>query len=85
MAQFLEKWGYVFDEWGENRQTSGDDADVAFDVEPDAQIDEGVSCVGPVDPVDEEDADDGCYADACCWKEVESAVVCALRRYDGKK
>ena len=85
MAQFLEKRGYVLDEWGEDGQTSGDDADVAFDVEPYAQIDEGVSCIGPVDPVDEEDADDSCYADACCLEEIELAVVGALRRHDGMK
>ena len=84
-AQFLEEWGDVFDEWGQDGETSGDDANVAFDVEPDAQIDKGVSCIGPVDSVDEEDADDGCYADACCWKGVELAGVCALWGYDGMK
>ena len=66
MAQSLEEWGHVLEEGREDGQTGGDDADVAFDVEPDSQIDEGVGCVGPVDRVDEEDADDGRDADAGC-------------------
>ena len=85
VAQSLEKWGYVFDEWRKDRQTGGDDANVTFDVEPDPQINEGVSCIIPKNGINEEDADDGRYADACCCEEVELAVVCALRRYDGMK
>ena len=82
MAHFLEKWAHVLEERREDGQTGGDDADVTFDVEPYSQINESVSCIGPVHGVDEEDADDSRYADAYCWK-VELAVVCALRRYDG--
>ena len=85
VAQFLEKWDYVFNKWREDRQTGGDDADVAFDVEPNPQVNEGVSCIIPVNRVDEEDADDSRYADACCCEEVELAVICALRSYDGMR
>lgn len=67
VAQLLEKWGHVLKEWRKDRQTGGDNANVAFDVEPYPQINEGVSCIGPVNCVYEEDADDSRYADACCW------------------
>ena len=67
MAQLLEKWGHVLKKGGKDGQTGGDDADVAFDVEPYSQVNEGVSCIGPVNRVNEENADDSRYADACCW------------------
>ena len=81
MAQSLEQWGYGLEEGREDGETGGDDADVAFDVEPDSQVNEGVGCIVPVDCVDEEDTDDGRYADTGCWEKVESAVVCVLEGY----
>ena len=82
MTQLLEIWVYVVQEWRENRETGGDDANVGLDVEPYSQINEGVGCIRPVNPVDEEDANDGRYADAYCWEKLESAVVCALQSHD---
>lgn len=43
VAQSLEQWGHGLEEGREDRQTGRDDADVAFDVEPYSQINEGVS------------------------------------------
>lgn len=43
VAQSFEQWGHALEERRKDRQTGGDDADVTFDVEPDSQINEGVS------------------------------------------
>ena len=75
----------MFEKWWKDRQTGGDDANVTFDVEPYSQVNEGVSCIGPVNRVNEEDADDSRYADACCWEKVELAVVYALQKYKRTK
>ena len=79
MAQPLELWAHDAKKWGKIGQAGRDNANVTFEVEPSSQVNKGVSSVGPVNRIEEADADDGCYADTCRREERELAEMWAAQ------
>lgn len=59
---------FAAEEGTEDGEAGGEDADVAFDNDPDADANGGVGCVGDLEFGEEGDPDDAGYADAT-WSE----------------
>ena len=59
---------FAAEERTEDREADGEDADVAFNNDPDTNANGGIGCIGDLEFGEEGDSDDAGYADAM-WNE----------------